>query len=153
MIGKKTINITEGWKEKWNHFVDLEPDNNLPIDDIWFHFDEDILFYTHDEYFIDLGFYGGDYSVNRCGFFALYVGKGDFGQGVLYEYFISRSSEEIKIKIELYMNLISSNKIEGLEGLKYGDDIDIHDYIFSSVEDLKVPRENVDFEKISQANV
>ena len=132
----KKVNIPEGWKIHWNNFVNLEPDNSLPIDEVWTYFQEDISYFTLGRYFIDLGYYGGAYSQNRAVFFKLYVAEGDFDQGKLYECFISRSSEEIKKKIELYLELIANNMVQDLSYLKYGEKIAIGDYIFSAKEDV-----------------
>jgi len=146
-INLKPLNVPSDWTIKWNHFVDLEPDNDSPIDDVWTHFDEDISFFTNGEYFIDLGFYGGSYLENRSGFFRLVVVEGDFHQGNLYENFICRSTDQIKNKIENYLTLISSGEIKTLKSLKFGKDTSINDYLFSAVEGVQKTWTDNDYEK------
>jgi len=133
----KPFRVSTAWTIKWNKFMDLEPDNDLPIDDVWINFEEDISYFICDDYFIDLGFYG-NYLEGRKGTFKLYVAKGNFTEGKLYEYFSSRSTEEIAIKIEDYMALISNGKIKKIKGLKYGTDTDISDRIYSAIDSSNI---------------
>ena len=101
-IPKIELNIPSYWKTHWNHFLSIDPDNNLPIDDVWFYFSlEDIAYFTFKEYFIDIGFYG-DYSDNRSGTFRLIISKGSFLDPSLFE-FETRSSLAIKEQIEKYL--------------------------------------------------
>ena len=134
----KKLIIPKDWKTCKNDFLDLEPDNELPISEVNIYFDEDILLLTQGEYFIDLGFYGGNYSIDRSGFFRLIVAKGDFGKGYLYENFITRSTNEVKTRVELYASLISNRNIFSLQNIMYGSEIDINYYLYSSYHGLKV---------------
>lgn len=128
--------------------MDLEPNNSYPIDEVWYYFQEDILQATYNDYLIDLGFYG-DYSNNRKGFFKLIVTKGDFSEGELFEKYISRSTEEIKKKLEFYFNFILSNEIERVSGLKYGKNKNQLEYdIYSSINKIKIKLTDEDFEKL-----
>lgn len=94
-MNPKQLNIPKDWKINWNHFIDLNPDNNLPIDEVWICFKEDTAYFTNGNYFIDLGFYGGEYLLDRLGYFKVYIAEGDFHQGKLFETFVTRSTEEI----------------------------------------------------------
>ncbi|MDI9310539.1 MAG: hypothetical protein QM535_10005 [Limnohabitans sp.] len=132
----KELNIPKEWKVYKNDFMDLEPNNSYPIDEVWYYFQEDILQATYNDYLIDLGFYG-DYSNNRKGFFRLIVAKGDFNEGELFEKYISRSTEEIKNKLEFYFNFILGDEIESLSGLKYGEYENQVEYdIYSSIDKI-----------------
>ena len=109
------------------------------------------IFYKlpNNDYLIDLGFYG-DYSNNRKGFFRLIVTKGDFSEGELFEKYISRSTEEIKKKLEFYFNFILSKKTESLSGLKYGEYENQDEYdIYSSIDKIGIKLTDHDFEKLS----
>lgn len=147
-IHLKPLNIPEGWEAQWNHFLDLEPDNTFAIEETWFYFMEDIAYFgfknsMNEDYFIDLGFYGV-YSNNREGTFILYIAQGDFIEGTIYECFESRSTDEIKQKIELYMDLIATGKIKNYKGLPFNFNqegcIPSDKFIFSSVEGIKKRR-------------
>ncbi len=131
-MNKKSLDIPQGWKVTCNHFFDLEPDNNLPIDDVYDYFDEDILYANFGEYFIDLGYYGS-YLKRRKGFFRMIVAKGSFGIGELFEHFISRSTDEIKAKLDYYFNTIPTGQLEKANGYLFGDEKGgIHDFAFYS---------------------
>ncbi|CAM4154431.1 hypothetical protein FLJU110815_19645 [Flavobacterium jumunjinense] len=148
-LENKKINIQEDWKIYKNEFVDLEPNNSYPIDDIWHYFQEDILHANYKDFFIDLGFYG-EYLDNRKGFFRLIVAKGGFGKGELYEKFLSRSTDEIKEKIEFYFNLILSKSVENISGLKYDNEEHVDEYdIYSAVNNIFIKLSDEDFEKLS----
>ena len=43
----KPLQIYGGWYIHWNHFSDLEPDNDFDIDDILFWFTEDMCYFTY----------------------------------------------------------------------------------------------------------
>jgi hypothetical protein len=148
-LKNKALNIPKEWKIYKNDFMDLEPDNLHPIDEVWYYFQEDILQATYNEYLIDLGFYG-DYLNNRKGFFRLIVTKGDFSEGELYEKYISRSTEEIKNKLEFYFNFILSKEIENLSGLKYDEyENEVQYDIYSSIDKIGIKLTDDDFEKLS----
>jgi hypothetical protein len=148
-LENKKINIPEDWKIDKNEFVDLEPNNSYPIDGIWYYFQEDILHATYNEFFIDLGFYG-DYLDNRKGFFRLVVAKGDFGKGELYEKFLTRSTEEIKEKLEFYFDLLLKENIENLSGLKYGEEDNKVEYdIYSTINNIFKKLSDEDFDKLA----
>ncbi|ESU21383.1 hypothetical protein FCR2A7T_05560 [Flavobacterium cauense R2A-7] len=145
----KEVNIPKEWKVYKNNFIDLEPTNSNPIDDVWHYFQEDILQASYKDFFIDLGFYG-EYLDNRKGFFKLVVAKGDFGKGELYEKYLSRSTEEVKEKLEFYFNLILSKSFENLSGLKYGEEENEEEYdVYSSINKTLRKLSDEDFEKLS----
>lgn len=144
----KALNIPKEWKVYKNDFMDLEPNNSYPIDEVWHYFQEDILQATYNDYLIDLGFYG-DYLNNRKGFFRLIVTKGDFSEGELYEKYVSRSTEEIKKKLEFYFNFILSNEIQSFSGLKYDEAHQFEYDIYSSIDKIKIKLTDDDFEKLS----
>ena len=102
----KEINFPKGWIISKNEFVDLEPDNDFPIEDISIFFIEDILQANFNEFTLDLGFYG-DYTTERTGIFKLVLIKGDFINGEIVDSLISRSTNEIKNKINFFFNYIS----------------------------------------------
>ena len=130
----KKLLIPDCWTIKRNNFIDLEPDNNFEIDLVAENFVEDILQATFDDYIIDLGFYG-NYNENKNGFFKVFVIKGDFLQGELFETFISRSIEDIAAKLNKYFDIISTHQLYNIIGYVYGqstkniDDIDIYSAI------------------------
>ena len=113
--------MEKAWTVATNWFVDLEPDNNFEIDAVWFHFDEDLFQATCNGYVIDLGFYG-DYLDSRQGVFKMYVMKEHFLEGVLYECFESRSTTEIKNKMEYYLALILQRGLAEFTGIPYGEE-------------------------------
>jgi hypothetical protein len=148
-LKNKEINIPKEWKVYKNDFIDLEPNNSNPIDYIWYYFQEDILQAHYKDFFIDLGFYG-EYLDNRKGFFRLVVAKEDFAKGELYEKYLSRSTDEIKEKLEFYFNLILSENFENLSGLKYGEEEHEEHYdIYSVVNNTFMKLSDEDFEKLS----
>ncbi|MGB0429896.1 MAG: hypothetical protein ACPGLV_05445 [Bacteroidia bacterium] len=113
---KKNITIGEQWRVLKHEFVNLEPDNNYPKNEVFHHFDEDILCVRYQDYMIDLGFYG-DYLTNRSGVFKLIVSKGDFYKGEEFEIFISRSTDEIKAKLDFYLKHIPLGILDNVTGL------------------------------------
>ena len=131
----KPLNIPADWTVKWNHFIDLEPDNKLSRKDVWIYFEEDLAYLFKDDYFIDLGFYG-NYLENRAGFFGLKVISGQAGKGILYEQFISRSTDLIKDKIERYARWISSGEIANYQGLTFEKQEDLDNLFYSSVDGI-----------------
>ena len=68
-------------------------------------------------------------------FFKVFVIKGDFLQGELFETFISRSIEDIAAKLNKYFDIISTHQLDNIIGYVYGqstkniDDIDIYSAI------------------------
>ncbi len=142
----KQLEIPDCWKVIKNHFMDLEPDNTHPIDDVFFVFDEDILYATYKDYSIDLGFYGG-YTNDRAGFFKVVIFKGDFNYGEYFEFFISRSTDEIKNKLNFYFKSIPEGKLDNLTGLIYDDDYDFRSFhVYSTIENIsyRLTREEVE---------
>ena len=151
----KKLLFPEQWKVIKNDFVDLEPDNNYPIDQVFYHFDEDILNVTYKDWCIDLGFYGGYLDNDRKGFFKIAVYKGDFNDGEFFEFFISRSTDAIKDKINLYLTAIPNGELKDIRGIKYDDNYDFNSvHIYSSfykinyrltdkeLEDISMPKDN-----------
>lgn len=102
----KEINFPKGWIISKNDFVDLEPDNDFPVENITLFFIEDILQANFNEFTLDLGFYG-DYTIERSGFFRLLLIKGDFINGEIIDSLMSRSTNEIQSKINFFFNYIS----------------------------------------------
>ena len=139
------------WKVHWNRFVNLEPDNDLPIKQVFHYFDEDIIYATNKDYFIDLGYYCS-YLENRRGFFRLNVGRGDFSKGVFYEIFFSRKTEEIRKKIELYLSIISTGEIMELTGFIHDEDLSSRlEYdVFSAVNEIKRNLSENEFEALAE---
>lgn len=133
----KKLLIPEQWKVVKNDFVDLEPDNNFPIDQVFYHFDEDLLNVTYKDWYIDLGFYGGYLDNNRSGYFAINVFKGDFNDGEFFLFFISRSTDEIKDKLNLYLKAIPNGQLDKVSGIKYDDNYDRSSFhIYSAIENI-----------------
>lgn len=145
----KDLNIPKEWKIHKNDFITIEPTNNLNIDDVWDYFQEDIFQANFKDFFIDLGF-NGTYLKNRNGFFKLIIAKGDFGSGELYEKFLSRSTDEIKEKIEFYSELIINEKINNYQGIIY-DEIDINNefHFYSAITDTKIKLSRKELNKLS----
>jgi hypothetical protein len=56
---------------------------------------------SYENYVIDLGF-NGNYWDDRTGVFCLVVLYGDFREGILYERFLTRSTKEIKDRIDIF---------------------------------------------------
>ncbi|MDO5769557.1 MAG: hypothetical protein Q4P13_08635 [Psychrobacter sp.] len=147
----KPLKIYGGWHIHFNHFSNLEPDNDYPKEDVCLCFTEDISYFTYGDerskkcgmpsYFIDLGFTEGLYLNGKKGFFQLVVAQGDFIKGIVYEYFISRSTDEIQDKINTYIQLISTGKITKYKGLTFdGEAIEgfaYNDFLFSATEGIK----------------
>ena len=147
----KKFLIPEQWKVVKNDFVDLEPDNNFAIDQVFYHFDEDILNVTYKDWCIDLGFYGGYLDNNRRGFFKIVVFKGDFNDGEFFEFFISRSSEKIKDKLSSYLTSIPSGQLDSINGLKYDDNYDFKTFhIFSSIDNINYRLTDKELDEISK---
>jgi hypothetical protein len=134
----KELLIQNCWTIKQNNFIDLEPDNKFDIGVVAHNFGEDILQATFNEYVIDLGFYGNYYD-NRNGFFKLFVIKGDFLQGELFEAFISRSTEDIKHKLDIYFDIIPKNQLDNIKGYFFGQlAMDINDFdIYSAIDNIQ----------------
>lgn len=147
----KKLLIPEQWKVVKNDFVDLEPDNNYPIDQVFYHFDEDILIITLNDWLIDLGFYGGYSANNRRGFFKIVVYKGDFHDGEFYEFFISRSTNKIKDKLNFYLTIIPSGQLDNIRGLKYDDNYDHNSlHIYSAINNIDYRLSDLELEKIAR---
>ncbi len=117
----KPINMPKEWKINWHHLVDLEPDNDLPIEGVFMHFDEDISYLTYQDYIIDIGFYGGYNENNRKGNFGVFIAKGDFSDGLLYANITTRSVDEVVKAVETYAQLIANGEIEQLTPLPFND--------------------------------
>jgi len=148
-LKNKEINIPKEWKVYKNNFINLEPNNSKPINEVWHYFQEDILQASYKDFFIDLGFYG-EYLDNRKGFFRLVVAKGDFGKGELYEKYLSRSTNEIKEKLEFYFNIILSKSFKNISGLKYGEKENEEEYdVYSAINKILRKFTHEDFEKLS----
>lgn len=131
----KQLKIPDGWTVIKNEFVDLEPDNNYPVDEVFYHFDEDILYATYGDYSVDLGFYGGYLENNRSGFFKVVVFRGDFNDGEFFECFISRSTDKIQDKLNSYFKAIPEGQLDNLFGVKYDDNYDHRNFHIYSVTD------------------
>lgn len=78
------------------------------------------------------------------------MAKGDFEKGELYEKYLSRSTDEIKEKLEFYFNFILSKSFENLSGLKYGEKENGEEYdVYSSINKIYRKLSYEDFEKLS----
>lgn len=131
-IQLKKLSIPSSWAVLVNRFVDLEPDNNYPVETVYDLFDENLLHAHFEDYFIDLGYYGG-YSPNRDGFFRLYIAKGNFLVGELFESFSSRSTDAITAKLDYYFNNIPAGALNSIRGHTYDEDTgDIEEFSFYS---------------------
>jgi hypothetical protein len=150
-IHPKKLTIPEQWKVIMNNFVDLEPDNSYPIDEVFGHFDEDILMASYKDWFIDLGFYGGYLTNNRSGWFKIEISRGDWGEKEFFEHFISRSTEKIKDKLNLYFVAIPNGQLDSMKGISYDQSyasdshhiysaMDKVDYRISTAELLEIGR-------------
>ena len=151
----KALTIPNCWTINRNNFVNLEPDNHFDIDLVAHNFVEDVFQATWNKYIIDLGFYG-NYDDNRKGFFKLYVIKGDFLQGTLYETFISRSTNDIKNRLDMYLDIIPKNLLENVQGFTYGDLtenslIDFH--VYSAINNVQLNLTDSELEKLSESIV
>lgn len=149
----KQLDIPDSWKILKNDFLNLEPDNNYPIDDVFYHFDEDILNVTYKDFSVDLGFYGG-YLNDRNGFFKIVVFKGDFNDGEFFEFFISRSTDEIRDKLNSYFKAIPAGQLDKIAGVKYDDNYDhssIH--IYSSLDKIDRRLTKDELEEISRPKI
>ncbi len=146
----KELKIPACWEVFNNNFLDIEPDNKYPIDEVFYHFDEDILWADYNGYFIDLGFYGS-YLNDRNGFFKIIVAKGDFQNGELYEIFISRSTGDIKEKLNYYFDAIPKGFLDKINGFKFEDDIAfIADFdIYSAVDNISKKLMEKEFDEIA----
>ena len=153
LLINKPLKIPSDWKVFKNHFLDLEPDNDLPIKQVWHYFDEDISLFEKGEFFIDLGFGGGAYLEDRSGFFKLIVAKGNFEDITYYESFFSRSTDDIKDKIEFYMKLISNGEIQNYEGLAPETDetLSVDFDLYSSIHQVKKKLTLADFNELAKS--
>lgn len=150
----KKLLIPEKWKVVKNDFIDLEPDNSYPIDQVFYHFDEDILNLTFKDWCIDLGFYGGYLENDRYGFFKIVVVKGDFNDGEFFEIFISRSTDIIRDQVIFYLNNIPNGLLDNLIGIKYDDNYDFNTlHIFSAINKIDYRLSDVEIEKLAKAKV
>lgn len=146
----KQLQIPESWTIVKNDFVDIEPDNSYPIDEVFYHFDEDILYATYTDYSIDLGFYGG-YLNDRKGFFKIVVFKGDFNDGEFFEFFFSRSTDKIKDKLNFYFTAIPNGQLDNISGIKYDDNYDFNSFhIYSSIDNINYRLTDKEFEEIAR---
>lgn len=116
----QTINLPKEWKVHWNNLTVLEPDNDWPIDDAFLHFFEDISYFTYEEYLMDIGYYG-EYLSNREGHFGIFIAKGDFIEGELYECVHTRSLKVVVDIIEKYGDMIVSGEINKLTAMKFSN--------------------------------
>jgi len=133
----KQLTIDSRWKVVKNEFIDLEPDIDYSIDEIFYYFDEDILQATFNDYCIDLGFYGGYLDNDRCGFFKIVVLKGDFNEGELFESYVSRSTNEIRDKLNFYFNGIPNGLLDNVKGLTCDDNYDFSSFhIYSAIDNI-----------------
>jgi len=147
----KKLLIPEQWKVVKNDFVDLEPDNNYPIDQVFYHFDEDILNVTYKDWDIDLGFYGGYSGNDRRGYFMINVYKGDFYDGEFFLFFISRSTDAIRDKLEQYLTAIPDGQLDNVTGVKYDEKYDHNSFhIFSALENIDYRLSDQEIENISK---
>jgi hypothetical protein len=136
----KKLIIPEQWKVYKNNFVDLEPDNNYPIEKVFSYFDEGILFATYKDWFIDLGFYGGYLNNDRRGWFKIEIYKGDGDETAFFEFFesfISRSTDEIKDKLNRYFMAIQNGELDNTKGIRYDDSSDFNTHhIYSAIDKI-----------------
>jgi len=146
------LKIDSRWKIVKNEFIDLEPDNDYPIDEVFFYFDEDILQATFDDYLVDLGFYGGYLQNERCGFFKIVVLKGNFLEGELLESFISRSTEIIREKLNFYFEGIPNGLLSNIKGIKIenGNGFKAR-HIYSAVEKISYRLTSNQLKELSKA--
>ncbi len=145
----KKINISKEWKIHKNEFYDIEPDNEYPLDEVWTYFINDITQMYFKDYTIDLGF-NGDYLSDRNGAFNLTVLKGDFLKGVLFERFISRSTNEIESLINLYIKLIESGDINELKGFQFDNSISQYFDLYSAYYGIKTKLNDNDWNKTTR---
>ena len=147
----KELQIPDCWTIVKNDFVDLEPDNNYPIDQVFHQFYEDILNTTYKDYMIDLGFYGRYSDNDREGFFKIVVFKGDFNDGEFFEFFISRSTDKIKDKLNFYFDAIPTGKLDKIKGISYDDNYDFNSFhIYSAIDNINYRLTNKDLEEIAK---
>jgi hypothetical protein len=145
----KQLDIPDSWTIHKNDFLDLEPDNSFPIDEVFHHFDEDILNATYKDYCIDLGFLGS-YLNDRKGFFKIVVFKGGFHNAEFFELFISRSTDEIRDKLNLYFKAIPTGQLDNIKGFKYDDNFDHSTfYVYSALDKTDHRLTNQELEEIS----
>ncbi len=100
------LRVPSGWKVELNKFTEVNPDEFTSEDYkyLW-EFDEDIVYLTYkDKYSIDLGWYP---SFNPKGEYSLLVIK-DNDWDYPLEKFHSRRIDEIKEKLELYLEKYNS---------------------------------------------
>jgi len=147
----KKLLIPNQWKVVKNDFVDLEPDNNYPIDEVFYHFDEDIFIATYNDWLIDLGFYGGYGDNNRRGFFKITVHREEFNELEFFEFFISRSTDKIKDKLNLYLTTIPGGQLDNIGGLKFDEHYDFNSFhIYSAIDNLDYRLNDIDLEEIAK---
>ena len=79
----------------------------------WFEKDEDIcedlLQAKYKDYLLDVGFYGEN---AETGIYRMYVIKGDFLNGILIEKFETLSVEELKTKVNFYLDMLPKEKLK-----------------------------------------
>jgi hypothetical protein len=148
----KKLTIPEQWKVIMNNFVDLEPDNNYPINQVFGYFDEDILIASYKDWFIDLGFYGGYLANNRSGWFKIEIFRGDFDNAEYFEHFISRSTDQIKDKLNLYFIAIPNGQLDNVRGIRYDENYDFNTHhIYSAIDNIDYKISDKELEDIARS--
>lgn len=148
----KQLKIGSKWKIVKNEFIDIEPDNDYPIDEVFFYFDEDILQAACDDYLVDLGFYGGYLENERNGFFKIVVLKGNFLEGEFLESFVSRSTDKIRDRLNFYFEGIPNGLLNNVKGINIiSDNVFKANHIYSAVDNISYHLTRNQFKELSKA--
>lgn len=103
----QSLKIPGGWEIIQNRFLDIEPEQLNKDDDIWDEFTQDILQIKHKwrNVIIDMGWYP---DIDPSGHYMLLAIKDKNWESPIESY-ESRSKEEIKNKIEFFLEKFSGN--------------------------------------------
>jgi hypothetical protein len=116
------MKITSGWTINKHEFYDVDPLDNVPIEDkeTLIFFVEDILWIAKGSYNLDLGWYGGVESKDG---YCVVLYRGDsWNKCDLLEIFRSKNKNEITEKINTLIHLVDSGKYDSVGGYRIDDD-------------------------------
>jgi hypothetical protein len=119
---KQELEITNGWTVNQHEFYDVDPTDNVPIEDkeTFIFFMQDMLWITKGSYNLDLGWYGGEQSE---GAYCIVLFRGNsWNKCDLLEMFRSKSKNEIVEMINAFIQLVDSQKYDDIRGHRIDED-------------------------------
>lgn len=120
-IHKLKFRYTEGWVVAQDKFYNIEPKNSLPTGKVAGYFHEHLFQGLYGDFVIDVGFHG-TYHLDRTGHFTVYLLKGDFCTGELFEKYVFDKTADTATCVQLLIDKVSQGLYKKTKGLKFADD-------------------------------